>query len=215
MNCLEIHQLNFSYPGGRRVFRDLNLSVQSGEKAALTGANGAGKSTLFQLLTGLLKPQSGSIVAWGKTVASEEEFRQMRRRTGLMFQDPDDQLICPSVEEDIAFTLLNHGMPPREVAGKVDEICRKLGLAALKTRVPFHLSWGQKQLVSLAGILVTEPQLLLLDEPTAGADDHLKSLMLDHLQQFTGTLLVSSHDSDFLERLCSSAYHISNGSVMR
>ncbi|MBO8093129.1 MAG: ABC transporter ATP-binding protein [Prosthecochloris sp.] len=213
MNCLQIKELDFSYPGERRVFQNLNLCMKNGEKAALTGSNGSGKSTLLRLLTGLLKPRSGSITLWGKEMTSEKRFRDARRRTGLMFQDPDDQLFCPSVEEDIAFTLLNHGMAHREAAEKVDEICRILGITHLRKLVPFHLSWGQKRLVSLAGILVTEPELLLLDEPTAGADDELTAALLEYMRQFNGTLLVSSHDIRFIEQLCSSRYHISNGSI--
>lgn len=210
MNCIVVRNLHFSYPGNVDVFRDLNLSIDAGERAGITAPNGTGKSTLFLLLTGLLRAQSGTISLWNKTAANEKDFREARLRTGLLFQDPDDQLFLPTVEEDIAFALLNRGLSRQQAGKHVDRLCEQFGIEHLKKRVPFHLSWGQKRLVSLAGVLVTEPELLLLDEPTAGVDDNVIEILQAYLENHTGTMLVSSHDKSFLESICSSRYHLTN-----
>ncbi len=210
MNCITVNSLSFSYPGPVEVFRDLNISIGNGEKAGITAPNGSGKSTLFLLLMGLVKPESGNISLWEKTVKTPRDFRNARLKSGFLFQDPDDQLFLPTVEEDIAFALLNRGMTRENAREKVDRLCEIFRIGHLKKRVPFHLSWGQKRLVSLAGVLVTEPDLLMLDEPTAGVDDLVTGIILDYLDSFSGTLLVSSHDREFLDRICTSHYHLTN-----
>ncbi|MCG8341321.1 MAG: energy-coupling factor ABC transporter ATP-binding protein [Chlorobiales bacterium] len=210
MNCITVNNLNFSYPGNVKVFHSLNLSIGNGDRAGITGANGAGKSTLFLLLMGLLEPRSGSISLWGKKIVSAKEFREARLKTGFLFQDPDDQLFLPTVEEDIAFALLNRGVSRANAVIKVDRLCKTFHIEHLKKRVPFHLSWGQKRLVSLAGALVTEPELLLLDEPTAGVDDEVIDIILDYLKDFRGTMLISSHDKTFLDSLCTSRHRLLN-----
>ena len=210
MTCISVNNLHFSYPGNVEVFNNLNLCIADGERAGITAPNGSGKSTLFLLLMGLLKPESGSISLWKKNLTTAEEFRTARLRTGFLFQDPDDQLFLPTVEEDIAFALLNRGISRDEAGIKVDRFCETFGIGHLKKRVPFHLSWGQKRLVSLAGTLVTEPELLLLDEPTAGVDDRVIETILAYLEGFSGTMLISSHDKEFLDRLCTSRYILTN-----
>ena len=210
MNCIAANNLNFSYPGNIEVFRDLNLSIGNGDKAGITGSNGTGKSTLFLLLMGLLRPESGKISFWEKPANTPEDFRKVRTKTGFLFQDPDDQLFLPTVEEDIAFALLNRGLPRECAREKVDVLCETFRIGHLKKRVPFHLSWGQKRLVCLAGVLVTEPELLLLDEPTSGVDAHVVRTMHEYLDTFTGTMLISSHDKAFLDRICTSRYLLTN-----
>lgn len=210
MKCITVRDLNFSYPGNIDVFRDLNLCIDVGEKAGISAPNGTGKSTLFLLLTGLLKAQSGTLSLWESTVTKETDFKKARLKTGLLFQDPDDQLFLPTVEEDIAFALLNRGQSRQEAGKKVDMLCKQFGIEHLKKRVPFHLSWGQKRLVSLAGVLVTEPELLLLDEPTAGVDDKVIEIIQTCIENHTGTMLVSSHDKHFLEKTCTTRYHLTN-----
>jgi len=208
MNCITLKDLHFSYPGTIDVFSGLDMQIKDGEKAGITGTNGAGKSTLFLLLMGLLKPQCGTISLWNQSMKTEQDFKQARLKTGFLFQDPDDQLFCPSVEEDIAFALLNRGVRKDEALRKVDAICDRFAIGHLRKRVPFHLSWGQKRLVSLAGILITQPELLLLDEPTAGADERVVSAIVEYLGSYGGTVIISSHDRDFLAATCSSHYHL-------
>ena len=215
MICISVENLYFSYPSQVEVFNNLNFRINEGEKAGITAPNGSGKSTLFLLLMGLLKPSSGTISLWSKTVATADEFRKARVKTGFLFQDPDDQLFLPTVEEDIAFALLNRGMPREDAHMKVEKLCDAFGIGHLKNRVPFHLSWGQKRLVSLAGVLVTEPDLLLLDEPTAGVDKEVIDTILDYLEGFSGTMLVSSHDKAFLDQLCTSRYTLTDHHLER
>ncbi len=210
MTCISVTNLCFNYPGQVEVFNNLNMGITNGEKAGITAPNGSGKSTLFLLLMGLLEPDSGSISLWGRNILSAKDFREARLKTGFLFQDPDDQLFLPTVEEDIAFALLNRGVSREEAITKVDRICETFDIGHLKKRVPFHLSWGQKRLVSLAGVLVTEPELLLLDEPTAGVDDEVIDIILDFLENFRGTVVISSHDKRFLDRLCTSRYTLTN-----
>ena len=210
MTCISVTNLCFNYPGQVEVFNNLNMGIANGEKAGITAPNGSGKSTLFLLLMGLLEPDSGSISLWGRNILSAKDFREARLKTGFLFQDPDDQLFLPTVEEDIAFALLNRGVSREEAITKVDRICETFDIGHLKKRVPFHLSWGQKRLVSLAGVLVTEPELLLLDEPTAGVDDEVIDIILDFLENFRGTVVISSHDKRFLDRLCTSRYTLTN-----
>ncbi len=206
MTCISVTNLCFNYPGQVEVFNTLNMDIANGERAGITAPNGSGKSTLLLLLMGLLEPDSGSISLWGRTIRSAKDFREARLKTGFLFQDPDDQLFLPTVEEDIAFALLNRGVSREEAIARVDRICETFAIGHLKKRVPFHLSWGQKRLVSLAGVLVTEPELLLLDEPTAGLDDEVIDIILDCLENFSGTMLISSHDKTFLDRLSTSRY---------
>ncbi len=208
MNAITINALHFAYPGPVDVFSGLDLQIQEGEKAGMTGSNGTGKSTLFLLLMGLLKPRSGTISLWNRPMKTEHDFKKARLKTGFLFQDPDDQLFCPSVEEDIAFALLNRGAAKDDALRKVAAICETFGITHLRKRVPFHLSWGQKRLVSLAGILITKPDLLLLDEPTAGADDRVVSAIAEYIGSFEGTVVISSHDRSFLEATCSSSYRL-------
>ena len=210
MTCISVNNLHFSYPGNVEVFNNLNLCIADGERAGITAPNGSGKSTLFLLLMGLLKPKSGSISLWEKTVTTPDDFRKARLKTGFLFQDPDDQLFLPTVEEDIAFALLNRGISRENAREKVDTLCETFHIGHLKKRIPFHLSWGQKRLVSLAGVLVTEPDLLLLDEPTAGVDDRVIETILAYIEGFSGTMLISSHDKAFLDSICTSRYRLLN-----
>lgn len=202
MNIIELHSLSYAYPGAHALFTNLNLTFPAGSSTALTGPNGAGKSTLLMLIMGLVKPESGTIALWGKKMASEEDFREARRKTGFLFQDPDHQLLCPSVEEDIAFTLLNRGMKPKEAQAKVHAISNELHISHLLNRVPFHLSRGEKKLVALAGALVSNPELLLLDEPTDSLSPEMTNALVALLKRYQGTMLIATHDPILTEQLC-------------
>ncbi len=208
MNCIDTEKLSFSYPGNIAVFRNLDFSITCGEKAGIVGPNGSGKSTLFMLLGGLLPPSSGSIRLWGEEMKNPDDFVLARRKIGYLFQDPEDQLFCPTVEEDIAFTLLNRGVSRKEALEKADAFCDVLRIGHLKKRVPFHLSWGQKKLVALAGVLVSEPELLILDEPTDGLDEKTIRLVAERLKNLNSTLLVASHDRGFLNGICDTHYPV-------
>jgi len=202
MNIIELQNITYAYPGGHALFMNLNFAQQRNSRTALTGPNGAGKSTLLMLIMGLLKPESGTIALWEKKMASEEDFREARRKTGFLFQDPDHQLLCPSVEEDIAFTLLNRDIKPDAAKEKVHAICDELSITHLLGRVPFHLSRGEKKLVALAGALVSNPELLLLDEPTDSLSPEMTDALITLLKGYQGTMLIATHDHALIEQLC-------------
>ena len=197
--------------GGRPVLEALDLTLAAGERLALTGPNGAGKTTLLQLMVGLLKPAAGTLRAFGRERRTEADFREVRTRAGLLFQDPDDQLFCPTVAEDVAFGPLNLGRSHAESHAIVERTLSALDLAHLADRVTYHLSGGEKRLVSLAAVLAMEPEALLLDEPTNGLDDAARGRLLEVLQGLPQALLVCSHDHAFLAALCTRRCRLARG----
>ncbi len=210
---IEIEGLNFSYDGRESIFKDLNFVLKKGERVGLTGPNGSGKTTLFYLIMGLLKPDSGTIRIFGKNRYKEEDFREVRRRIGLLFQDSDDQLFCPTVEEDIAFGPLNLGKSSHEVEQIVQQICNVLDLTHLRQKVTYKLSGGEKRLVALATVLAMEPECLLLDEPTSGLDPKVKDRFINYLQKTTDTYIMISHDMELLQDLTDRVYMLSDGKM--
>ena len=201
---LEVAGLSFGYPGGETVLDDVSFVVEPGERVALLGANGAGKSTLLLHLNGLLTPRSGRVTVDGVTV-SEENARGIRRRVGLVFQDPDDQLFLPSLLEDVAFGPLNQGTDPDEAGEAARRQLREFGLLHAAHRAAHHLSGGEKRLASLATVLVLEPDLLALDEPTASLDARARHQVVETLRRRTESLLVATHDLALAAALCQRA----------
>lgn len=201
---LALEQLSFGYPG-HPVLQAVDLALHPGERLALVGDNGAGKSTLLQLLVGLHRPQLGRVVAFGRERRREAEFREVRARVGLLFQDPDDQLFCPTVLEDCAFGPLNLGRPPEEARAIALRTLEMLGLQHLAERVTHKLSGGEKRLVSLATVLAMEPQVLLLDEPTNGLDNATERRLIEHLEGLPQAMIFVSHDHRFVQRLATRA----------
>ncbi len=173
-NLIEIKDLNFRYDepenGGSSVLRDINLSVKRGSFNVILGHNGSGKSTLAKLMNGMLKPDKGIVLVDGIDTRDEEKEFEVRRRLGLVFQNPDNQIICTIVEEDVAFGPENLGLNPKEIRNRVDNALAAVGMSDFKSAAPHRLSGGQKQRVALAGILAMEPDCIVLDEPTAMLD---------------------------------------------
>jgi len=169
--AIEVFDLTFSYKNAYPVLDALSISVKQGEKVGLVGPNGCGKTTFFLCLMGFLKFSSGQIRIFGREMAKEEDFKWARERVGLLFQDPDDQLFCPTVLEDVAFGPLNLGYKPKEAIQIAKETLKTLGLEGFEDRVTYKLSGGEKKLISLATVLSMQPKVLLLDEPTNGLDE--------------------------------------------
>jgi cobalt/nickel transport system ATP-binding protein len=205
---IEASGIRFGYPLGEGVFDGLDFSLQKGGKMALAGPTGSGKSTLMHLLMGLLRPEAGTISVFGRARRSEADFVEVRRRIGLLFQDPDDQLFCPTVEEDIAFGPLNLGVSHAEARALVRETCAQLGIEGLRSRVIHRLSGGEKRLVAFATVIAMKPECLLLDEPTAGLDDEKTDLLLTYLKEHADTYVISSHDRDFISASTDSTFMI-------
>jgi cobalt/nickel transport system ATP-binding protein len=194
---IEAHGIAFAYPGYPHVLNGVDLSLGAGERLCLTGPNGAGKSTLLLILMGLLKPQGGRVIAFGRERREERDFDDVRRLAGFVFQDPDDQLFCPTVAEDIAFGPLNMGKSKGEAAEIVEGVLARLALGHLRDRITHKLSGGEKRLVTLAAVLAMEPQVLLLDEPTNGLDEPTCERVTDILNGLPQAMIIVSHDPHF------------------
>ncbi|MCR6630591.1 MAG: energy-coupling factor ABC transporter ATP-binding protein [Magnetospirillum sp.] len=203
--------IRFAYDRARPVLDGASFQLAAGEKVALTGANGAGKTTLFHLMVGLLKPLAGSVEAFGLQRRSEADFHEVRARAGILFQDSDDQLFCPTVAEDVAFGPLNLGKRPAEARAIVAETLGMLGLGGFEDRITHKLSGGQKRLVALATVLAMRPDVLLLDEPTNALDEPTEARLTDILATLPQAMVVISHDKTFLDRVATRRVRLENG----
>lgn len=208
-----LHGLHFDYPGRGPVLSGVDLELAPGQRLALTGPNGAGKSTLLWLMLGLLTPTQGTIEAFGAPRRVEADFTEVRRRAGLLFQDPDDQLFCPTVLEDCAFGPLSLGWSRADAIAAVDRTLEQLGLRHLRQRVTHQLSGGEKRLVSLATVLCMAPEVLLLDEPTNALDETTRARLLLILDDLPQAMLIVSHDRAFRERLTNAEYRLHDGRI--
>ncbi|MCD6272160.1 MAG: ABC transporter ATP-binding protein [Deltaproteobacteria bacterium] len=211
---INLTDICYSYPGGKKVLDNLNLELCQGRKLGLVGPNGGGKTTLLHIIMGLLKPSSGSIEIFGQPVVDEKDFKKIRQKTGLLFQDSDDQLFSPTVLEDVAFGPLNLGKTKEKAVETAKKTLNFLGLSGFEDRVTYKLSGGEKRLVSLATVLAMEPEILLLDEPTTGLDDAIKARIVDLLEKLPLSLIMISHESDLLERITDSIINLENGRII-
>ena len=211
MPLIDLSGIHFGYPGHPAVLNGIDLQLFSGERLCLTGANGAGKSTLFHLIVGLLSPAQGRIVAFGRERAKEADFHEVRRRAGLVFQDPDDQLFCPTVVEDIAFGPLNMGKTRIEAAAIVETVLARLNLGHLRERITHRLSGGEKRLVTLASVLAMEPDVLLLDEPTNALDEPATERIVEILNGLPQAMIVISHDTHFRRKIVTRSLRLHEG----
>ena len=210
---IELQDLTFAYPGAPLpVFQGLNYQLLPGKHIGLIGPNGCGKTTLLHLIMGLLRPQAGRIVIFGQEVKKEKDFVEVRQKVGLLFQNADDQLFCPTVLEDVAFGPLNQGKRPEEAIRIARETIERLGLQGFEDRVTYKLSGGEKKLVALATVLAMQPQVLLLDEPTAGLDEKTKDRLIQILRNLEITLMVVSHENSFLEHTVRECCHVHSSS---
>ena len=198
---LHVERLHHRYPDGNEALRGVDFELRAGERVAIVGPNGAGKSTLLRHLVGLLEPGSGAIYVDGLKVCPRN-YAQIRRRIGYVFQDPNDQLFCPTVLEDVAFGPLHLGMPVEQVVGRVRTALARVGLTGFEQRVPQHLSAGEKRLVALATVLSYEPQILVLDEPSASLDPRNRRRLIHLLLELGGTQLIATHDLDLAWEVC-------------
>ncbi len=211
---IEFRDVDFAYGPGRRVLSGCNFCLRPGERVALLGKNGCGKTTLLHLTVGLLRPGGGQIRAFGGRRATEADFHEVRRRVGLLFQDADDQLFCPTVAEDVAFGPLNLGKSRDEVRRIVAGTLDSLGLAGYEQRVTYRLSGGEKRLVALATVLAMQPDVLLLDEPSGGLDDDATERLIGILARLPQAMIVVSHDRAFWEAVTTSAVELKEGRVV-
>jgi cobalt/nickel transport system ATP-binding protein len=189
---LSVKQLNFSYPDGHVALRQVDLALCQGEKVALVGANGAGKSTLMLHLNGILHGE-GDIQITGLPV-TRHNLPIIRAKVGLVFQNPDDQLFSPTVFEDVAFGPLHMGLPEDEVRQRVRQALEMVKMSQYADRLSHHLSMGEKKRIAIATVLSMNPDILVLDEPSAGLDPRARRGLINLLQELPQTMLVSTHD---------------------
>ncbi len=207
---LHIRGLSFSYAAGNgRLLDNFSLELRAGERIGLVGPNGCGKTTLLRLLMGLERANGGAIEVLGAGCRTEADFVAVRRQMGLVFQDCDDQLFCPTVHEDVAFGPFNLGLKHAEVHQTVHETLELLSLEHLEQSVTYRLSAGQKRMVALATVLAMKPRILLLDEPTTGLDEKYQARLTEVLLRLPQEMLIVSHDDAFLARVATRTVRMS------
>lgn len=216
---LEACNIKYHYDDGTCALDDLNIQIHKGKKTAIIGGNGAGKSTLFLNFNGVLKPQKGHIVYHNKRVFYDiPNINRLRKNIGIVFQEPDHQVFSSSIYQEIAFGPLNFGWPKEEVKKKVQQVIEMMKLEELKDKPTHYLSYGQKKQVAIASILVLEPEIIILDEPTAGLDPmHTKRLLelLHNLTQKGITLIIATHDVNFAYSWADMVHVMKKGKVIK
>jgi len=211
---IKLEGIAFSYPGGYPVLEDLSFTLSERDRIGIVAPNGSGKTTLLHIIMGLLTPSAGSLELFGRVMQSEKDFRDVRRKVGLLFQDADDQLFSPTVLEDVAFGPLNMGKSKEEAIALSRETLARLGLKDFEEKITFKLSGGEKRLVALATILAMQPRILLLDEPTAGLDQNTKQHLIEILSELDLAYILISHEFDFLRATTDHMYTMENGKIL-
>ncbi len=210
---LEVAGLAYAYPDGHQALYGVDLTVTRGERVAVLGPNGAGKTTLVLHLNGILTPGLGSVRVDGMSV-SDETVREVRRRVGVVFQDPDDQLFMPSVRDDVAFGPANLGLSGPELDSRVEEALRLVGMAEFASRPPHHLSFGQRRRVAVATVLAMRPSVLVLDEPSSNLDPASRRELAEILRGLDVTVLMVTHDLPYALQLCERAVILDGGTMV-
>ncbi|MEU9913396.1 ABC transporter ATP-binding protein [Streptomyces sp. NPDC051001] len=209
---LEVSGLAYAYPDGHQALFGVDLSVARGERVALLGPNGAGKTTLVLHLNGILSGGTGTVKVAGLPVG-KEHMAEIRRKVGIVFQDPDDQLFMPSVREDVAFGPAAAGVKGAELQARVDRALAQVGMTEFKDRPPHHLSFGQRRRVAVATVLAMEPEILVLDEPSSNLDPASRRELADILRSLDVTVLMVTHDLPYALELCPRSLVLSEGVI--
>lgn len=199
--------------GERTLFENLNLNATHKDKIALIGPNGCGKSTLLEIMAGLKAPCGGHIELFHHKISNLDEYKPFRRDVGYLFQESNDCFICPSVLDDVMFSLFSRGEDEDGSRAKAEKILRELEIWHLKDEIVFNLSGGEKKLVALAGILVAEPKILLLDEPTTALDADMQRRIAAILKSLDVTQIIVSHDKEFISDVASVMYRLTKNGL--
>ncbi|MDX3135244.1 ABC transporter ATP-binding protein [Streptomyces europaeiscabiei] len=209
---LDVAGLAFAYPDGHQALFGVDFTVGRGERVALLGPNGAGKTTLVLHLNGILTGGAGTVTVAGMPVG-KRHMAEIRRKVGIVFQDPDDQLFMPTVREDVAFGPAAAGMQGPELEARVDKALGQVGMAEFKERPPHHLSFGQRRRVAVATVLAMEPEILVLDEPSSNLDPASRRELADILRSLDVTVLMVTHDLPYALELCPRSLILSEGVI--
>ncbi|NPV29623.1 MAG: ATP-binding cassette domain-containing protein [Firmicutes bacterium] len=213
---IEVEDLHFRYHDGTPALQGITLKIDQGEKVAILGPNGAGKSTLLLHLNGIYHAQQGVVRVAGEKITRANE-NWVRGKVGLVFQDPDDQVFSPTVWDDVAFGPLNQGLDRTTVEARVMEALRAVGMWDLRARAPHHLSYGQKKRVAIAGILAMNPEIIILDEPTAFLDPAGQRALFEILEKLHArgkTIIIATHDVDLAAEWATSVIFLKEGKLL-
>ena len=210
---VEMKNVSYQYPDGNRGICHVTMLLHHGESVGIIGANGAGKSTFLMLLLGILFPQEGELLI-GDLPVTGKTLSKIRQHVGLVMQQADDQLFMTTVYDDVAFGPRNEGLDEAAVAERVSFALATVGLEHLETRAPYKLSGGEKKSVSIATVLAMEPDILLMDEPTAGLDPQARRRLINLLNRFDHTKIITSHDLDMILDTCSRVLVLKDGALV-
>lgn len=215
---LKVKDVFYSYDDGTTALNGINLEVKKGEIVALLGKNGAGKSTLFLQFNGILRPDSGEIFIEGRPLEyNKKSLVNARQKVGIVFQNPDDQIFAPTVEDDVAFGPLNLKLPIDEVRKRVTDALRRVGMEGFEKKAPHYLSGGQKKRIAIAGILAMKPEIMILDEPMAGLDPVGAAKIINLLKELNEegiTILISTHDVNIIQDYVDKIFVINDGEII-
>jgi cobalt/nickel transport system ATP-binding protein len=217
MHLIETRDLAYVYPGSVKALEGINFIAPRKARIAVIGSNGAGKSTLFRHFNGILKPTSGTVLIKGEPI-TKNNIREVRKFVGIVFQNPDDQIFSPTVEQDVAFGPTNLGLDEETVHHRVQEALRIVGIEDLAHRVPHHLSGGEKKRVAIAGVIAMEPQVIVLDEPTAGLDPQgvrdFNAFINSLSSKYGMTIIFSTHDVSLVPEIADFLYVMNKGRII-
>ncbi len=208
--AININNLCFAYAINKATIIEINLQIFPEEKVGLIGANGAGKTTLFLIICGALSPTKGEIKLFDKLVKPGNFHPEI----GLVFQNPEDQLFCPTVRDDVAFGPENMGLSPEEIADRVERALSITGVSHLIERVPHQLSGGEKSMVAIASVIALQPQIILYDEPSANLDLQARRRLIKFLQASQETIMISSHDLELILEVCDRVLLLNRGQIV-
>ena len=215
---LEVQNLKYSYNNDYQALKGVSLKIDDGDMVALLGKNGAGKSTLFLHLNGIYEPDEGKVFIDGEELKYDKKsLLKFRQKVGIVFQNPDDQIFAPTVEEDVAFGPLNLGLPMEEVQDRVEEALARVGMSGTEKIAPHHLSGGQKKRVDIAGILAMKPEIMVLDEPTAGLDPQGVENLVKLLKELNDegiTIVISTHEVDLVPDYANKVFVLVDGELI-
>ncbi len=209
---LEVRNLHFEYPDGQVAIKDMSFTIHHGESVGIIGANGAGKSTLLMLIMGVLFPKAGEVLV-GDVHVTKKTLPMIRQRLGMVFQNPDDQLFMTTVYDDVAFGPRNYKLDEKEVENRVKEALELVGIPHLKDRAPYKLSGGEKRSAAIATVLSMQPDVLIMDEPTSALDPKSRRRVINLLNSFEHTKIITSHDLDMVFETCKRIIIINEGMV--
>lgn len=212
-HIIEFKDVRYRYPDGTEALKGVSFRITHGESVGIVGANGAGKSTLLLHMNGYLLPSSGNVTI-GDLPLTKKTRPEIRKKVGVLFQNPDDMLFMPTVFDDVAFGPLNFGLPADNVQERVREALRRVNASGLEDKSPHHLSGGQKSAVAIAAVIAMEPNILVMDEPAANLDPKSRRAVIGLLNSFSHSKIVASHDLDLILDVCARCLVIRDGAIV-